>query len=456
MTGRQVVGRGAAADDGEKGRLMAGKGRPPRSHKGATDVVGRYERVNGRLYALANWTDSRHNRRRMRRFTGLPADATQAEIHRIGDLVLKQLVDEAEEVRAREEMRVKFAMADATLCELCEAFLDRMGSRDLKPSTKEAYRFDYRHIVGTRVGGMTAEELDEDPGALPDLYAEMRRAGFGDVVVKHVHTFVRVVLNDSYRRRLIAVNPIERVKSPKVRRKPVNSLPADELGRLLATLAAASPTPCTCAAMIACLTGMRRAEVCGLRWMDVDVRAGMVSVQRSISKGEDVPWEPSHPKTESSYRKIPVSQTLEAFLAQLRERQMSLRSAAGKQWDELLYVVGDPVTGEFTAPDMITKDWRPLARALNLMGTQGKVPSFHDLRHSFATNAIAQGMDVKVLSSILGHASAAMTLDVYADALEASKASAMDAFDRAVRASARASVPDQNVVPQARSLPTVW
>lgn len=435
---------------------MAGKGRPPRGHKGATEVVGRFERSNGKLYAVANWTSSRHQRHRMHRYTGLPADASAYEVERIGNLILKQLVAEAEEVRAREEARVRYSMADATLSELCEAFLERLAGRDLKASTKETYRFDYKHVAGTRVGGMTAEDLDDDPGALPDLYADMRAKGCGDVVVKHVHTFIRTVLNDSYRRRMIPVNPIERVKAPRVRRKPVNSLPPDELGRLLATLASTPPTACTCAAMIASLTGMRRAEVCGLRWVDVDASSGMISVRRSISKGDDVPWEPSRPKTESSYRKIPVSQTLAAFLRQLRSRQMSLRAASGAAWDEALYVVGDPVTGDFTAPDMITRDWRPLARALNLMGTQGKAPSFHDLRHSFATNAIAQGMDVKVLSSILGHASAAMTLDVYADALEGSKASAMDAFDRAVRASARAYAPDPNVVPMERSLPVSW
>lgn len=435
---------------------MAGKGRPPKSHRGATEVVGRFERSAGRLFAIANWTDSRHRRRRMRRDTGLPADASPEEVRRVGDLVLRRLVEEAKEVRRVEEARLAYAMADATLGELCEAFLARMDSRDLKPSTKEAYRFDYKRMAGSHVSSMTAEQLDEDPGALPDFYAELRAGGCGDVAVKHVHTFVRVVLNDSYRRRLIPVNPIERVRSPRVRRKPVNALPPDELGRLLATLAATPPTACTCAAMVACLTGMRRAEVCALRWSDVDFRQAIVHVSKSVSMGEGVAWEVSSPKTESSYRRIPASNTLSAFLGQLKGMQLTERSRAGLPWDESLFVVGDPLTGDFTAPDMVTKDWRPLARSLNLRGTQGRIPTFHDLRHSFATNALAQGMDVKVLSSILGHASAAMTLDVYADALEGSKASAMDAFDRAVRVSARANAVDPNVVPMARSLPVSW
>jgi hypothetical protein len=66
---------------------------------------------------------------------------------------------------------------------------------------------------------------------------------------------------------------------------------------------------------------------------------------------------------------------------------------------------------------------------MGLVGTQGRVPTFHDLRHTFATYAIAEGVDVKTVSSILGHSNAAMTLNIYASADPESKRAAAETID---------------------------
>lgn len=106
------------------------------------------------------------------------------------------------------------------------------------------------------------------------------------------------------------------------------------------------------------------------------------------------------------------------------------RREFGLEWDEGLYVTGNAVTGANMSPMVLGKDWRSLARALHLKGTQGERPCFHDLRHTFATLAIASGVDVKTAGVILGHADAQVTLNVYADALADTKRSSMDMIDK--------------------------
>lgn len=77
-------------------------------------------------------------------------------------------------------------------------------------------------------------------------------------------------------------------------------------------------------------------------------------------------------------------------------------------------------------PHGLWRPWKALADSMGLVGTQGRRPTFHDLRHTFATFAIAEGIDVKTVSSIMGHANAAMTLNIYASAdADAKRAAAM-------------------------------
>jgi integrase len=103
-------------------------------------------------------------------------------------------------------------------------------------------------------------------------------------------------------------------------------------------------------------------------------------------------------------------------------------SGAG-EWDEGLYVAGDAVTGAFGNPEVLGREWAALTAAEGWRGTQGEHVRFHDLRHTFATPAIANKMDVMTVASILGHRDVSTTLNVYAIALEESKRKTMDAVD---------------------------
>ena len=102
--------------------------------------------------------------------------------------------------------------------------------------------------------------------------------------------------------------------------------------------------------------------------------------------------------------------------------------AHGVPFRSELFVLGT-VDGSYLSYKVVSNGWNTIRDALGLSGVAGKRPTFHDLRHTFASAAIASGADGKSVSSILGHASAAMTLDIYASADPKAKAEAMKAVE---------------------------
>ena len=90
-----------------------------------------------------------------------------------------------------------------------------------------------------------------------------------------------------------------------------------------------------------------------------------------------------------------------------------------------LHVIGR-IDGSYMSPHSLWREWKAISKSLGLVGMEGKPPAFHDLRHTFATAAIKSGADVKSVSSILGHANAAMTLNIYANADAEAKRRAME------------------------------
>lgn len=142
----------------------------------------------------------------------------------------------------------------------------------------------------------------------------------------------------------------------------------------------------------------------------------------------------STPKTRSSARTIPYGDELARVLEARARAMHGERESMGLDWDEGLFVVGNAVTSAWKSPMALGQEWRAFVRVAKLVGSQGEAPRFHDLRHTFATMAIGSGLDVKTVSAILGHSNAAMTLNVYADALADSKKVSMGLMGRIMSA----------------------
>jgi integrase len=210
-------------------------------------------------------------------------------------------------------------------------------------------------------------------------------------------------LADAVNWRYLTDNPVSHARPPKVSRQRAAVWTPEQLSTFLAH---AESDRFFVLFVLAATTGMRRAELCGLRWSAVDLDAGFLSVRESRVVVAGYAHE-SDGKTDSAGRMIALDPATIAVLREWREAQESERQFFGTDYPTtgLVFTWQD---GRPVHPDTVRERFARLAAA-------GGLPSirFHDLRHSYATAALRAGVNPKIVSHRIGHSSSAFTLNVY-------------------------------------------
>lgn len=162
---------------------------------------------------------------------------------------------------------------------------------------------------------------------------------------------------------------------------------------------------------------MRIGEVCGLRWCDVDFETGLISIRHSVAYAKGMGSFIKDTKTYDA-RGIPIDPVgLLPFLKETHEidcGKLRLRGLTGAVEIGGCYILSEP-GATFATTSYIRRAFKTFSETNGLMGTNDELITFHGLRHTFATQWIRQGGDIKALQSILGHKDAMATLNVYAD-----------------------------------------
>lgn len=293
-----------------------------------------------------------------------------------------------------------------------------------KPSTTRGYRKIINQFCATELGlkpidKVTTEDIRVWEAALLEDYSP--------VTVHHAHAFLKSVFTHAVQEGDLMRNPFDRVKPPRMRTKPINALDTEGVRALDEQCSRLGDGQLMLAIRLAVGMGLRRGEVCALRWQDIDLMANVLRVNHSMAMSASG-YRLDDPKTEKSRRSIPFGPNLRKQIVGRRDTMIAQCKARGTKWSQGLYVLGD-VFGNPLEPDMLSKKWRMFADIADVVGTQGRRCTFHDLRHTFATQAIMNGVDVKTVSAILGHSNAAMTLNVYTDALSSTKRESMERLD---------------------------
>jgi integrase len=271
----------------------------------------------------------------------------------------------------------------------------------LRPGTWVEYRRKAETHLIPAIGQVPLQQLTT--AMLNALYQQLLDRGVGPRTVQYVHATIRKALNDAVRWGLLVRNPAQHAAGPRPRRTELRTWTADELRGFLASVRSDRLYG---AWQLAALTGMRRGEVLGLRWADLDLEGGWLSVRQTLVVVDNQP-RVSEPKTAQGRRRIALDAETVAALRAHHTAQAAERLAAGPAWQGRGLVFTRP-DGTPLHPEYVRRQFdRHIARA--------GLPRIHlhDLRHTHATLALQVGVHPKVISERLGHATVAMTLDIY-------------------------------------------
>ena len=304
-------------------------------------------------------------------------------------------------------------------------WMDRWYQTYCKPAVKPKTQADYenriyQHII-PELGHIPLSQLTQSD--LQQFYHHLKQGGrlrrveqyspgLSDRMVKSCHVTCRMALDKAVADGLILKNPAANCKVPATHPREMSVLTGEEIQRLLIQ---AKEDGCYELLLLELSTGLRRGEILALQWDDLDFQTGALRVERQVQriKGELVV---SQPKTRTSSRSVilarPILNVLERYRKSCTSRWMF---PSQRKVDSPL----DPAGVR-----------KKVAAVLKRAGC--KHLRFHDLRHTFATNALEHGMDIKTLSAIIGHVSSATTLNVYTHVTDEMRQKAADRIDRGI------------------------
>jgi integrase len=290
----------------------------------------------------------------------------------------------------------------------------------LSPSTARRYR-DLGRLHLAMFAGVKLAKIG--PADVQRLYADRLAAGLSGTSVRHLHSVLHCAFDDAVKWGLVARNVCDAANAPARNRTEMRTWNPAEAR---AFLAAAAGDDLEALWRMAITTGMRRGELLGLKWSDVDFDANALSVRRSLSRGDSSRLIEREPKTQAGRRRIALSAETIESLRRHRVRQLEYRLAAGIAYEDGDLVFVNPF-GKHIHPNTLMRSFARLTQTANLPRIR-----FHDLRHTSATLLLAEGVHPKIVQERLGHSDIAMTLNRYSHVTPHMQSAAADALETAL------------------------
>lgn len=317
---------------------------------------------------------------------------TQAEVKE----KLRKAIDNSKQIDFTKEGKY-------TVGQWMDEWFEAYAKVKVRPSSHQTYKGYIENHIKPNIGDIPIEKLTSlqlqrfyrrplTEGRVPRIESENQPKGLSAKTVRNINQVISSAMDVAVKHKLILSNPTDGCELPKLEHKEMHTIHAEQLG---AFLREAKESGVFELYYLDLATGLRRGELLGLKWEDVDLAHGVIHVRRQVYRidGEvkEVPL-----KTKNAYRNISISKDAVKMLQEMEKHRISE------------YVFPSPSGGPISPDSVLNMLHRVLKRA-GLPAVR-----FHDLRHTFATLALQNGVDIKTVSGMLGHFSTGFTLDTYA------------------------------------------
>jgi integrase len=295
----------------------------------------------------------------------------------------------------------------------------------VRPRTWKRYaELMNQHVVPT-LGKISLAKVSAQQ--VQRMYGAKLEQGLSSTTVHHLHAVLHRALAQAVRVGLVARNVADLVDVSRMAEHDLQVLDRSQVQQLLAAVAGHRLEALY---VLALSTGMRQGELLALRWQDIDLDKRTVQVRATLQRTKEQGYMLAPPKTKRSRRQITLTSAACTALRAHRARQAEQRLALGSEWDttyDLVFpnTLGKPMDGT----NLLHYDFYPLLKRAGLPRIR-----FHDLRHTAATLLLGRGVNPKIVSEMLGHASIGITLDIYSHVLPDMQAYAATQMDAALSA----------------------
>lgn len=295
-----------------------------------------------------------------------------------------------------------------------------------KPAIRLTTYIKYRKLINSYIlpalGHVRLQKLS--PQQVQSLYRAKEKDGLSPKTINSIHGVLHKALDNAVRWNLVARNVCDVVSPPRIVRAEIQPLTMEQ-ARVL--LRAARGHRLEEIIMLGLTTGMRRGELLGLKWQDIDLEKGTLQVRRTLDYYAKIGYVENEPKTARGRRNITLPSFVVDKLRLYRIQQAAIQVATGDEWEDLGYVFTGLHGGRMN-PRYLVKMFGRLLEEANLPHLR-----FHDLRHSAATLLLSMEVNAKVVQELLGHSNISMTMDTYSHVLPSMQKEAMGRWDGELR-----------------------
>jgi integrase len=289
----------------------------------------------------------------------------------------------------------------ATVGDWLEEWLTTSVAQRNRPRTADSYRDTVRRYIAPALGQIALARLE--PSDVTRMLEGLRKRGdLSPTTIRYAFAILRIALGRATKMGRVVRNVATLVDAPPLQRRQLATLSADQIRDFLVFMEGDRFAPLYTAAIG---LGLRQGELLGLRWSDVDLDAGQLTVRHTLQL---TTLTLAEPKTERARRTLHMPRMVTESLREQRRRQLQDRMAAGRRWVDLDLM--------FTTHEGRPLMARNVLRSFQTDFSRAGLPRqrFHDLRHAYATLMLADGEEIAIISKTLGHSNISTTADVYA------------------------------------------